>query len=111
MLDDCDAKVVFVDSEYRASDQRGDGHVQRPIEIISADIDNGQKSPLELQAAVWLELGRGSGSADVQFWEHRASEGSNSYPQIGSCSWSELSSFARAYGRRIALFLSFHSII
>ena len=39
MLDHCDAKVVFVGSKYDALIKEVMAHVQRPVEVISADID------------------------------------------------------------------------
>ena len=40
MLDHCDAKVVFVGSQYAALIKEVMADVQRPIEIVSVDIDS-----------------------------------------------------------------------
>ena len=38
-LDHCDAKVVFVGSQYNALIKEVMAHVRRPVEVISADLD------------------------------------------------------------------------
>ena len=38
-LDHCDAKVVFVGSQYDALIKEVMAHVRRPVEVISADLD------------------------------------------------------------------------
>ena len=47
MLDDCDAQVVFVGTEYITLIKEVVASISRPIEIISVDIDTGLQSPAE----------------------------------------------------------------
>lgn len=46
MLDDCDARVVFVGAEYTTLINEVVASVSRPIEIIAVDIDTGLESPV-----------------------------------------------------------------
>ena len=40
MLDHCDAKIVFVDSQYAALIKEVMTDVRRPIDVIRADLDS-----------------------------------------------------------------------
>ena len=52
MLNDCDAEVVFVGTEYRALIKEAMASILRRIEIIPADIDGCQESPANVEEAV-----------------------------------------------------------
>ena len=52
MLNDCDAEVVFVGTEYSALIKESMASILRPIEIIPADIDSCQESPANVDEAV-----------------------------------------------------------
>ena len=57
MLDDCDAKVVFVGSEYRPLINEAMASVHRPIEIVFADIDNGLQERARLAGGSLARVG------------------------------------------------------
>ena len=94
-LDHCDAKVVFVASQYSALIKEVMADVSRPVAIIPADLDSClevSETP-SITGHIASGQGGGCGSANVQFRHHRATEGSSPYSQIRSCAWKEFRSF------------------
>ena len=96
MLEHCDAKIVFVASQYASLIKEVMTDVRRSIEVISADIDGFyQENEFALHNRRVASTGWGRcGHVDVQLRDHRATERSSPYSQVCSRSWKKFHSIA-----------------